>query len=210
MKLTKGKIIAAVAVIAVLAGAFWYGGNAPGLQGWTVQEQESSAVLEAAPPAITSAAAIFSCAVMPPSSPPGRDASPSGEGVGVSGAADSVGAGVSEGFGVPGDAGVSKAPAVSVGSGLLPSFPVSSGVWLGCMLSSTGLLSRTPTVHPWSPGALPPYQKAAARITRIASAPITFPFVSFISFLHRPPAAYTGSKPDTVLPYRSTRFRPYQ
>lgn len=32
MKLTKGKIIAAVAVIAVLAGAFWYGGNAPGLQ----------------------------------------------------------------------------------------------------------------------------------------------------------------------------------
>ena len=46
MKLTKGKIIAAVAVIAVLAGAFWYGGNAPGLQGWTVQEQESSAVLE--------------------------------------------------------------------------------------------------------------------------------------------------------------------
>ena len=43
MKLTKGKIIAAVAVIAVLAGAFWYGGNAPGLQGWTVQEQESSA-----------------------------------------------------------------------------------------------------------------------------------------------------------------------
>ena len=49
MKLTKGKIIAAVAVIAVLAGAFWYGGNAPGLQGWTVQEQESSAVLEAAP-----------------------------------------------------------------------------------------------------------------------------------------------------------------
>ena len=51
MKLTKGKIIAAVAVIAVLAGAFWYGGNAPGLQGWTVQEQEISAVLEAAPPA---------------------------------------------------------------------------------------------------------------------------------------------------------------
>lgn len=51
MKLTKGKIIAAVAVLAVLAGAFWYGGNAPGLQGWTVQEQESGAVLETAPPA---------------------------------------------------------------------------------------------------------------------------------------------------------------
>ena len=50
MKLTKGKIIAAVAVIAVLAGAFWYGGNAPGLQGWTVQGQESGAVLETAPP----------------------------------------------------------------------------------------------------------------------------------------------------------------
>lgn len=51
MKLTKGKIIAAVAVIAVLAGAFWYGGNAPGLQGWTVQAKESGAVLETAPPA---------------------------------------------------------------------------------------------------------------------------------------------------------------
>ena len=42
---------------------------------------------------MASAAAIFSSAVIPPSSPPGRDASPSGEGVGVSGAADSVGAG---------------------------------------------------------------------------------------------------------------------
>ena len=46
MKLTKGKLLAALAIVAVLAAAFWYGGNAPGLQGWTVQGQESGAVLE--------------------------------------------------------------------------------------------------------------------------------------------------------------------
>ena len=51
MKLTKGKLIAVLAIVAVLAVAFWYGGNAPGLQGWTVQGEESSASLEATPPA---------------------------------------------------------------------------------------------------------------------------------------------------------------
>lgn len=50
MKLTKGKLIAALAIVAVLAVAFWYGGNAPGLQGWTVQGEETGAVMEATPP----------------------------------------------------------------------------------------------------------------------------------------------------------------
>lgn len=51
MKLTKGKLIAALIIVAVLAVAFWYGGNAPGLQGWTVRGQESGTVLEASPSA---------------------------------------------------------------------------------------------------------------------------------------------------------------
>lgn len=38
MKLTKGKLLAILAVAVLLAVAFWYGGNAPGLQGWTVGE----------------------------------------------------------------------------------------------------------------------------------------------------------------------------
>lgn len=36
MKLTKGKIIAAIAIVVVLIGAFWWGGSAPGLQGFDV------------------------------------------------------------------------------------------------------------------------------------------------------------------------------
>ena len=35
MKLTKGKLAAALAAAAVLAAVFWYGGGAPGLRGWT-------------------------------------------------------------------------------------------------------------------------------------------------------------------------------
>ena len=46
MKLTKGKVIGALAILVILAAAFWYGGNAPGLQGWTVGVRESSPVLE--------------------------------------------------------------------------------------------------------------------------------------------------------------------
>lgn len=34
-------IIAAVAVLLVLAAAFWYGGDAPGLQGWSVSQDSS-------------------------------------------------------------------------------------------------------------------------------------------------------------------------
>lgn len=36
MKITKNKIIAFVLLLVVLAAAFWYGGGAPGLQGWNV------------------------------------------------------------------------------------------------------------------------------------------------------------------------------
>lgn len=43
MKLTKGKLIGALAVLAILAGAFWYGGSAPGLQGWTVDPPPQAA-----------------------------------------------------------------------------------------------------------------------------------------------------------------------
>ena len=49
MKLTKGKVIGAAAVVAVLVFAFWYGGNAPGLQGWTVGRPAAAAT--ATPPA---------------------------------------------------------------------------------------------------------------------------------------------------------------
>ena len=37
MKLTKAKVIGVLAVVAVLAFAFWFGGSAPGLQGWTAR-----------------------------------------------------------------------------------------------------------------------------------------------------------------------------
>ncbi len=39
-KKNKWKIIVPVAVVAILAAALWYGGGAPGLQGWTVQPPE--------------------------------------------------------------------------------------------------------------------------------------------------------------------------
>lgn len=35
MKLTKGKVLGILAGVMVLAFAFWYGGSAPGLQGWS-------------------------------------------------------------------------------------------------------------------------------------------------------------------------------
>ena len=38
----KGKIIAVVCVVALLAAAFWYGGGAPGLKGWKVQKPATS------------------------------------------------------------------------------------------------------------------------------------------------------------------------
>lgn len=38
-KKNKWKVIVPVVVAAILAGVFWYGGSAPGLQGWTVEKQ---------------------------------------------------------------------------------------------------------------------------------------------------------------------------
>lgn len=47
----KWKVIAPVLIAAVLAAAFWYGGGAPGLQGWTVEKNSPSPVPET--PAMT-------------------------------------------------------------------------------------------------------------------------------------------------------------
>lgn len=38
----KWKVIVPVLIVAVLAAAFWYGGSAPGLQGWTVGEDDAA------------------------------------------------------------------------------------------------------------------------------------------------------------------------
>ena len=38
----KWKVLIPVLIAAVLAGAFWYGGNAPGARGWTVPANEAS------------------------------------------------------------------------------------------------------------------------------------------------------------------------
>lgn len=46
MKITKNKVIAAVAIIALLIAAFWYGGGAPGLQGWNVSSKDKDTVSE--------------------------------------------------------------------------------------------------------------------------------------------------------------------
>lgn len=40
-KMNKWKVIVPVLVVAILAGAFWYGGGAPGMQGWTVDPDET-------------------------------------------------------------------------------------------------------------------------------------------------------------------------
>ena len=49
-KKNKWKVIVPIAVAAVLAAAFWYGGSAPGLQGWTVERAQAT---PAAVPEIT-------------------------------------------------------------------------------------------------------------------------------------------------------------
>ncbi len=43
-KKNKWKVIVPVLVVAVLAAAFWYGGGAPGLQGWTVDKEQTATV----------------------------------------------------------------------------------------------------------------------------------------------------------------------
>ena len=49
MKNNRKKIIAGLVILAVLAVAFWYGGNAPGLRGWNVGKAEEPAETVAAP-----------------------------------------------------------------------------------------------------------------------------------------------------------------
>lgn len=46
LKKHKGKIIAAVVIVFVLGFTFWYGGGAPGLQGWTIPDKEPPAMSE--------------------------------------------------------------------------------------------------------------------------------------------------------------------
>ncbi|MGM9605844.1 MAG: DUF4430 domain-containing protein [Faecousia sp.] len=40
-KQNKWKVIVPVLIAAILAGAFWYGGGAPGIQGWTIESDET-------------------------------------------------------------------------------------------------------------------------------------------------------------------------
>ena len=49
MKNNRNKIIAGLVILAVLAVAFWYGGNAPGLRGWKVGKAEEPAETVAEP-----------------------------------------------------------------------------------------------------------------------------------------------------------------
>lgn len=49
MKNNRKKIIAGLVILAVLAVAFWYGGNAPGLRGWNVGKAEEPAETVAEP-----------------------------------------------------------------------------------------------------------------------------------------------------------------
>lgn len=41
-KITKNKIIAGIIILVILAGTFWYGGGAPGLQGWNISSKTQS------------------------------------------------------------------------------------------------------------------------------------------------------------------------
>ena len=42
----KNKIIAGVVIAILLAFVFWYGGDAPGLRGWTPQHKETASVVQ--------------------------------------------------------------------------------------------------------------------------------------------------------------------
>lgn len=48
-KTHRWKIIVPIILVAVLAAAFWYGGSAPGLQGWTVEKTDHTSQTETAP-----------------------------------------------------------------------------------------------------------------------------------------------------------------
>lgn len=44
LKFSKNKLIAIIGIIGVLVFAFWFGGNAPGLQGWNVKPEASKII----------------------------------------------------------------------------------------------------------------------------------------------------------------------
>ena len=46
MKEYKNKIILGVAIIVILAFSFWYGGDAPGLRGWKIQNEETVSLIQ--------------------------------------------------------------------------------------------------------------------------------------------------------------------
>ncbi|MGI6028897.1 MAG: DUF4430 domain-containing protein [Candidatus Heteroscillospira sp.] len=63
-KKNKWKVIVPVVIVAILACAFWYGGGAPGMQGWSVNDDAPPAADVTAPPA-----AEASPSAMPEESP---------------------------------------------------------------------------------------------------------------------------------------------
>lgn len=73
----KWKVIVPAAVLAALAIAFWYGGDAPGLQGWQVQPQPENPPEAASPAETPPAPAGPPEAVQPlPEQPPRQPAEP--------------------------------------------------------------------------------------------------------------------------------------
>ena len=51
MKNNKRKIIIPFIVVGILVFVFWYGGNAPGLRGWTPEQTKSENVIQTQSPA---------------------------------------------------------------------------------------------------------------------------------------------------------------
>ena len=66
----KKKILTLAAVVVVLAAAFWYGGNAPGLQGWQISSPSQSAASSAPSSSSSSLADLESTSTQPDTSSP--------------------------------------------------------------------------------------------------------------------------------------------
>lgn len=66
----KKKILALAAVVVVLAAAFWYGGSAPGLQGWQISTSSQSAASSAPSSSGSSAVGPASASTQPDTSSP--------------------------------------------------------------------------------------------------------------------------------------------
>lgn len=72
--------LAAAVVLIVLAAAFWYGGDAPGLQGWSVQSSSPQQdTVSSAPPADIDASSPETGSVSAPPAPGDQDDSSSGD-----------------------------------------------------------------------------------------------------------------------------------